>query len=211
MLRVHVGRVIAPRLVTRGGAWLRARVPPLRGLRKTAAAAAMGAPIGPGERVLTSVRQVSGALVAATGHAVYHQDGPGGSWSRLGWEDVDQVFWDDEQRALTLTPAGPPRSSPAVLRLPRSVPLVDFARERVTSTTIARAPVLSGGRVCGWLAARRPPGSDRVRWVLTVRDAAACGDPDLQPRVAGAVAALEADLGLTSWRPAGRHEGWLGP
>lgn len=210
MLRVHAGRLTAPGLVTRGRAWLRACVPALGGLRKTAAAVAAGAPIGPGERVLINVRQVSEALVVATGHAVYHQDGPGGTWSRLVWEDVDQVLWDDELCALTLTRASRGGAPPVVLRLPRSVPLVDFARERVTSTTLARAPLLSGGRVCGWLTARRPPGSDRVRWVLALEDAAAAGDPALQSRVSGAIAALEADLGLTSWRPAGAREGWPG-
>jgi hypothetical protein len=189
---------------------LHARVPPLYGLRKTAAAVAAGAPIGPGERVLTSVRQVSAALVIATDRAVYHQDGPaaGRSWSRLGWEDVDQAVWDDELCALTLTRAGRGGPSRVVLRLPRPAPLAELARERVTATTLARTPVLSGGRVCGWLTARRPPGSDQVRWVLTLRDATAAGDPALQSRVSGAIAALEADLGLTSWRPAGTHQGW---
>lgn len=123
---------------------------------------------------------------------------------------MDQVLWNDELRALTLTHAGPGGSSRVVLRLPRGYPLVEFASERVTATTLARAPVLSGGRVCGQLTARRPPGSDQVRWVLALRDATAVGDPALQSGVAGAIAALEVDLGLTSWRPAGSHEGWPG-
>jgi hypothetical protein len=180
-------------------------------LRKTAAAVAAGAPIRPGEKVLASVWQANAVLVVATERAVYHQDGPGAdrSWSRLGWDDVDQVLWDDERHTLTLTRAGLEESSPVVLRLPpRSVPLVELARERVSATTLARAPLLSGGRVCGWLIARRPPGSDRVRWVLALRDATAAGDPALKSCVSGAIAALEADLGLTSWRPAETHEGW---
>ena len=142
--------------------------------------------------------------------AVYHQDGPGAgrSWSRLGWEDVDQVLWDDDLCALNLTCAGREGSSQVVLRLPRHAPLLELARERVAATTLARAPLLSGGRVCGWLTARRPPGSDQVRWVLALRDATAAADPALQSRVSGVIAALEADLGLASWRPSGTHEGW---
>jgi hypothetical protein len=97
---------------------------------------------------------------------------------------------------------------PVVLRLSRRVPLVELAQKRVTTTTLARAPLLSGGRVCGWLTARRPPGSDQVRRVLALRDATAAGDPALQSRVADAIAALEADLGLESWRPVETHEGW---
>jgi hypothetical protein len=203
---MHAGRLAGPGIVSRGRAWLRAWVRPLSALRKTTAAAAEGAPIRPGEKVLISVRQAGETMVTATGHASYHQDGPVAdrSWSRLGWEDIGQVRWNDQQGGLTLTHADH-RGSPVVLPLPRGAPLADFARERVTSTTLARAPLLSGGRVCGWLTARRPPGSDQVRWVLTLRDAAAYGDPSLQSRVAGAIAAVEADLGLTSWRPA---DGW---
>jgi hypothetical protein len=210
MLGAHAGRLAAPGLFTRGRAWLRACIPFLSGLRKTAAAAAAGAPIRPGERVLASVWQATAALAVATERAVYDQHGPGAdrSWSRLGWDDVDQVLWDDEQHTLTLTRAGPGESSPVVLRLPRRSPLLELARERVTATTLARVPLLSAGRVCGCLTARRLPGSDQVRWVLTLRDATAAGDPALRARVSGAIAALEADLGLTSWRPADTHEGW---
>jgi hypothetical protein len=210
MQGTHAGRLVAaPDLVSRVRAWLRACVPPVRlnGLSKTTAAVAAGAPIRPGERVLVSVRQVSGALVAATAHAVYCQDSSGGAWSRLGWEDVAQVVWDDQRCALTLTRAASEDPSPAVLHLPRSAALVEFARERVTATTLARAPLLCAGRVCGWLTARRPPGSSRVSWVLALRDTATAGDPALQSRVAGAIAALEADLGLESWQPAETHEG----
>jgi hypothetical protein len=210
MLSAHVLRLTAPGLAARGRAWLRARVPPLSGLGKTAAAIAAGAPIRPGERVLASVRQVSGEPVIATDRAVYCQDGRGTGrpWSRLGWEDVDQVLWDDELCALTLTRTPRGGLSRVVLRLPRSYPLVEYARERVTATTLARAPVLSRGRVCGWLTARRLPGSDRVRWVLALQDATAAADPAMQSRVADAIAAPEADLGLASRRPAGTHERW---
>jgi hypothetical protein len=204
----HAVRLTAPSPAARGRARLQACVPRLGGLRKTAAAIAAGAPIAPGERVLTSVRPAGAAPVIATDRALCYQDSPGDrSWSRLGWEDVDQVLWDDDLHALALTRTGYGGPSRVVLRLARHDPLVELARERVTSTTLARAPVLSGGRICGWLAARRPPGSDRVRWVLMLPDASASSDPALRNRVSGAIAALEADLGLTSWRPAEPDEG----
>jgi hypothetical protein len=209
MVGMHAGRLAGPGVVSRGRAWLRAWVQSLSMLRKTAAAVAEGAPIRPGEKVLISVRQADETMVIGTGHAIYHEDGPvaGHSWCRLGWEDIGEVRWNDEQGPLTLTHADH-QGPPVVLRLPRGAPLADFAREMVTSTTLARAPLLSGGRVCGWLTARRPPGSDQVRWVLTLRDAAACSDPALQSRVAGAIAAVEADLGLTSRWHSDNHEGW---
>jgi hypothetical protein len=75
MPAAHALRLSAPGLAARGQAWLQARVPPFSGLRKTVAAIAAGAPIRPGERVLTSVRQAGAALVIATECVVYHQDG----------------------------------------------------------------------------------------------------------------------------------------
>ncbi len=184
-------------------AWLRASLhawaPRLARLRKTAAAIEAGAPIEPGERVLASAREMSGAMVVATGHAVYRQDQQGaGSWSRLGWEDVGRVGWDDRAHVLTLTRLrgdGPPDM---VLRLPGRAPFAGLASERVTSTVLASAPVLSGGRVCGRLTARRRPGDDHVRWVLALTDPAAAGDPALRARVSGAIAVLEAELGIQS-------------
>ncbi len=158
MLGAHVLRLTAPGLAVRGRAWLRARVPPLSGLGKTAAAIAAGAPIRPGERVLASVRQVSGEPVIATDRAAYCQSGPGTGrpWSRLGWEDVDQVLWDDELGALTLTRTPRGGLSRVVLRLPRSYPLVEYARERVTATTLGPRPGAVPGQGLR-VADRAPP------------------------------------------------------
>ncbi len=93
------------------------------------------------------------------------------------------------------------------LRLVRHAPVVELASERVTWTILADAPVLSRGRVRGRLTARRRPGSGEVRWVFTLRDATAAGDPALRPRVSEAIAALEAELGFRSGRPAGSDGG----
>jgi hypothetical protein len=211
MLGTYAGRVSGTGLLAWGRAWLRACRPRLAWLRRTAAAIEAGVPIEPGERVLTSVCEVDVAMVVATGHAIYRRDGsPGcGSWSRLGWEDVDRVCWDEGACVLTLTRPGdgPPHM---VLHLPGHTMLVELASELVTSTIVANAPVLSGGRVCGRLTARRRPGNDHVRWVFTLWDPAASGDPALRTRVSGAIAALEAELGLTSRRAAGWAGGRLG-
>jgi hypothetical protein len=200
MLGAHAQRVKGSGLPTWGRGCLRAWGLRLARLRRTAIAIEAGAPIEPGERVLAWVRQVSGALVAATGHAIYSQgEYPnGGSWSRLGWEEVDRIGWDDGTRVLTLTRQRGDGPTQMILHLPRHGPLAELASERVTSTDLASAPVLSGGRVCGRLTARRRPGDDHVSWVFTLTDPAASGDPALHTRVAGAIAALEADLGLVS-------------
>jgi hypothetical protein len=200
------GSGLAGRVLAR----LRSRLPRLEWLRKTATAIKAGAPVRRGERVLVLVRMTDGAIAAATQHAIYYcQDGqPGaGSWLRLGWEEVGGVGWDERSCAMTLTAmtlaglgnAGPPR---IVMHLPRRSPLADLARERVTWTILAGVPVLSRGRVCGRLTARRSPADDRVNWVFTLQDAAASGDPDLSALVSGAIAELEAELGPASGRSA---------
>jgi len=205
MLGTHAGRVPTRGLVAWRRASLRARVQRLARLRRAAAARA-GAPIEPGERVLACGREVSGAMVVATGHALYRQDGHlgSGSWSRLGWQDVDRIGWNDDAHVLTLTRlrgTGPARM---VLHLPSHTPLVELASERITATILASAPVLSRGRVCGQLTARRRPGDDHVRWVFALWNPAASGDPALRTRVYGAIAALEAELGLESRRAGGQ-------
>jgi hypothetical protein len=94
--------------------------------------------------VLTSIRQAGAALVIATDRGVC-----GRSWSRLGWEDVDQVLWDDDGNALTLTRTGHRGPARVALRRPRHGPLVGLARERVFSTILARAPVLPAAGSAG--------------------------------------------------------------
>jgi hypothetical protein len=175
------------------------------------ARSAAGVPIGPGERVLTTTHEVSGAPVVATGHAIYHQDRAAGgrSWARLGWEDVDRIQWDESSSALVLTRLRGSELQKIALHLARHAPVVELARERVTWTILASAPVLSRGRVCGQLAARRRPGSDDVRWVFTLQDGTA-GDPALRSRVSGTIAALEAELGFRSGRPASSDGRWPG-
>jgi hypothetical protein len=174
--------------------------------RRTAAAVDAGAPVEPGERVLASGREVSGAMVVATGHAIYRQDRyPGsGFWSRLEWEDVDRIGWDDDAHVMTLIRLRGDGRTHMVLHLPDRTRLAELARERIAATTLASAAVLSSGRVCGQLTARRRPGDDHVRWVFTLGDPAAAGDPALPARVSGAIAALEAELGLTSRRATGQ-------
>jgi len=101
MLGTYAGRVSSPGLPAWMRVWLRGCLPRPAWPRKTAAAVEAGAPVERGERVLASVRQLSGGMVVATGHAIYGQDGQpggGGPWSRLGWEDVGRVGWDDRAR-----------------------------------------------------------------------------------------------------------------
>jgi hypothetical protein len=179
-------------------AWLRSCAPRLTRPGRTAAAIRAGAPIARGERVLGLTRGPGGTTAAATVHAIYLRRGLSGSWSRLGWDEVGRVGWDEDTRVLTLTRLrgdGPPCMA---VSLPRRSALPELVRERVTWTVLASVPVLSRGQVCGRLSARRSPGDDRIRWVLTLAGSAASDDPGLHARVPGAIAELEAELGLAT-------------
>jgi hypothetical protein len=73
------------------------------------------APLKPGERLLAVARGVGGGLAVATDRALYYQDGR--SWARLGWEQVDQVWWDDQRQVLALTGLPPALAAHTLLRL----------------------------------------------------------------------------------------------
>src|SRR5215468_3042964 len=77
--------------------WLRTAGERLARRNRRSAARVASAPIGLAERALTLGHDLTGSLVVATLAAVYFQDqgGPGRTWSRLGWEDVDAVRWHD--------------------------------------------------------------------------------------------------------------------
>ena len=61
----------------------------------------MHAPLEPDERLLAVARAADGGLAVATDRALHHQHER--SWARLGWEQVDQVRWDDPRHVLALT------------------------------------------------------------------------------------------------------------
>lgn len=182
----------------RARAWLRAAFPRLPPRTRTSAAITAGAPILPAERVLTSSRDVAGSLIVATRRALYHQDRrePSQGWSRLGWENVTRVSWDDRRRILTLTGLRPDGTWRTDLRLPRHTALAELARERVASTLLASTTVRLGGRVCACVTARRQPGSGKVMWVVVLNGADGAGEPAIRARVAAAIATLRADTGI---------------
>jgi len=181
-------------------AWLLAATGRLAVWRPTSAARAAGAPIGPAERVLITGRDVEGLLVAATKAAVYCQDGPGPGrpWSRLGWEDVGGVGWDERRHVLTLTGVRPGGHWQKELALPSHTPLVEFARERLTSTLLASAAVRLDDQVCAWVTARRQPGSGKVVWVVVLDEAGDISAPAIRAKVEAAIADLQAQTGITA-------------
>jgi hypothetical protein len=166
--------------------------------RPTSAARGAGAPIGPAERVVTTGCDVEGSLIVATTAAVYWQDGPGHAWSRLGWEDVGRVGWDEQRRVLTLTGVRPGAAWREELALPSHTALVELARERLTSTLLAGAAVRLGDQVCAWVTARRQPGSGKVVWVVVLNEAADASVSAIWAKVDATIADLQAETGITA-------------
>jgi len=166
-------------------AWLRTAGQWLARRNRRSAAKAVGAPIGPAERVLTSGHDLAGSLVVATSAAVYFQDlgGPGRTWSRLGWEDVDVVRWHDRHRVLAFTGVHPGGMWRKELVLASRSALVDVARERVASTLLASTSVRLGDQPCARVTARRQPGSGQVVWTVVLNGAAGISNPAIRAMV----------------------------
>ena len=180
-------------------AWLRTAGQWLARRNRTSAAKVAGAPIGHAERVLTTGRDLGDSLVVATSAAVYLQgpSGPGRTWSRLGWEDVDAVLWDDRHQVLAFTgvqPGGWWREE-RVLASNNSA-LVEVARERVASTLLASAAVRSGNQAFARVTARRRPGSGKVVWTVVLNGTADLSSAVIRARVEAAILALQADTGI---------------
>lgn len=204
MAVTHAGQATAPAahpgLTARARAWRRAAGSWLARRNRTSAAKVAGVPIGAAERVLTSGHDLEGSLLVATGAAIYYQDGrgPGHTWSRLAWEDVDAVRWDDRHHILTLTGMRAGGIWRQELALPSHTALVELARERLATTTLASAAVRLGDRVCARVTARRQPGSGKVVWMVVLNGAAAISNPAIRARVEAAVADLQAETGIAA-------------
>ena len=179
-------------------AWLRTTGQWLARRNRRPAAKAGGAPLGHAERVLTTDHDLAGWLVVATSAAVYFQEGggPGRTWSRRGWEDVDVVRWHDRHQVLTFTGVQPGGLWRKDLVLASRSALVDVARERVASTLLASTAIRLGDQPCARVTARRQPGSGKVVWIVVLNEAAGISNPAIRASVEAAIAALQAATGI---------------
>jgi hypothetical protein len=86
------------------------------------------APVEPGERILAFAHSPDGAPVLATDRALRDQLGRG--WSRIGWERVGRIAWDDERHILAVTDVATGRAAEIALDATDGPRLTDLARER---------------------------------------------------------------------------------
>ena len=202
MAVTHAGQSAAPAAepgFTAGvRGWLRTAGQWLAWQNRRLAAQAGGAPLSPAERVLATGHDLAGWPVVATSAAVYFQDrgGPGRTWSRRGWEDVEVVRWHDRHQVLTFTGVHPGGLWRKDLVLASRSALVDVARERVASTLLASTTVRLGDQPCARVTARRQPGSGKVVWIVVLNEAAGISNPAVRARVQAAIAAVQAETGI---------------
>jgi hypothetical protein len=148
-----------------------------------------------GERLLAWAVAADGAHLVATDRSLHLP--VRGRVHRIGWEQVDTATWDQDAATLTVVQAaergGRPRRWPARLVEPRD--LVDVVRERVNATVVWSSRVQLDGPAGARIVARRPPGSDVLRWSVALDDGLDAADPATRAMLDAAVRAARAELG----------------
>ncbi|MGQ0837265.1 hypothetical protein [Actinokineospora sp.] len=139
-----------------------------------------------GERVLAESGGPS-AVVASTCALYLRRDD---LWSRLGWEEIDQVSGPSDAGEVTVTGL-----DGAVFRLDGPGSLPGVIRDRVAAAVVATIPVAldRGGAV---ITVRGRPGSDELVWSVRLSADLAPADPEVRAWVDAAIRGMRSDLGL---------------
>src|SRR6266536_725012 len=174
--------------------WLQARAEDHRRRLAARAEARAHTPLQPGERLLAAARGADGELAVATDRALHHQDGR--AWARLGWEQVDQVRWDEQRHTLTLTSLTPAAPAQTLLRLASSWDLPAVASERVTWARLVDQRVWLNGRAGARVVARRAPGEPSITWLVILDHGLDPADPAVRAAVESALTDLRAVTGV---------------
>lgn len=153
-----------------------------------------------GERVLAYERGDDGRFAVATDRALHHQDGMPSAvrWVRLGWEAIDTVRWHQGGGALIVTSLVPPPDDRVVLRSRRRPALVELVADRVTSTTQLDVRVALPPCGTARVTVRRPPGTDRMTWLVGWDGPVDTGDLPARAKVCALLAALRSSTGLAA-------------
>jgi hypothetical protein len=174
--------------------WLKARQQDHRYRHAARAEGRAHAPLEPGERLLAVARAADGGLAVATDRALHHQHGR--SWARLGWEQVDQVRWDDQRHVLALTGLTSAADSRTLLRLARPWDLPAVASERVTWARVVDQRVWLNGQAGARIIARRAPGQASVSWLVILDRGLDPADPAVRAALGSAFTDLRAVTGV---------------
>ena len=174
--------------------WLKTRQQDRRRRRAARAEARVHAPLEPDERLLAVARAADGGLAVATDRALHHQHER--SWARLGWEQVDQVRWDDQRHVLALTGLTPAVATRTLLRLAHPWDLPAVASERVTWARVVDQRVWLNGRAGARIIARRALGQPSVSWLVILERGLDPADPAVRAALESALTDLRAMTGV---------------
>jgi len=133
----------------------------------------------PGERVMgwgLGPEQLDGQpTVVVCSNVAFHA--PGYTEAIL-WEDIARANWDDPILEIAAIVEGKPRFTRVNLDQPGAVP--DVVYERVTATIVTQQHVMLDGDKGARLVARRPVGSDQIRWNVIFDSGVNAADPKLR-------------------------------
>ncbi len=163
------------------------------------------APVRPGERLLAVACGAGGDLLAATDWALYHQTGQ--AWTRLGWEQLGRVDWDEQRHVLVLTGLTPTVAARTVLRLAKDWDLPAVAVERVSWAKVLDQRISLNGGAGARVIARRLPGEAGVTWLVILDRGLDPADPGIRAELESALTELRAVTGVEG--SAGSEPGWV--
>ncbi|MCE0486542.1 hypothetical protein [Ornithinimicrobium sediminis] len=172
----HVDAFVSPGLVSRFLPGLHRQLDRIAQAGRLRSRVEGALPLVQGERLLALDCSLDGDWVAATDQALYCQVGAvrigavPTRWSRFDWDRIDRATWHDRDGTLALSRVGDDAmATRTVIHLPAGATLGRFARERVAWTIVVSATVqLDGGHGPVHVVVRRQPGSDDMRWQVTV-------------------------------------------
>lgn len=150
-----------------------------------------------GERVLSVRHDPDGdcALVASD-RALYHRDA-GHGWSRLGWEQINRVIWDEAAGQLLIHGLDGLAPSHTVVPLRDRGTLPELAKERTTHTRLGRWRLQLTGSHFAVVEVRRLPGTGELVWaVISASDGLDTAGAGATADIARAVARLGERLGV---------------
>lgn len=153
--------------------------------------------VADGERPLAGADAEDGTVVVATRDALFLTavDGP---VRRVAWEEVQDAQWDPQTHTFRISEVGvwgEARPEHTVVLHDATV-LLEFIRERVTSSIVLQQDVFVRGHGGVRVIARRAPGTDApVRWLVEYDVEVDPAAEEVRSAVAVALAQARDDVG----------------
>ena len=152
------------------------------------------APLRPAEHLLAVACGVDGELLAATDWALYHQTGQ--AWTRVGWEQLSRVAWDQQRHVLMLTGLTPTVAARTVLHLAKDWDLPALAVERVSWSKVVDQRISLNGGAGARVIARRLTGEARITWLVILDHGLDPGDLGVRAELESVLTELRAETGV---------------